>query len=560
MQRGSRAGVKTVVVGASLMALGVAPAYAAETKDEVMREQQAVFAGAPYTTGPAAMTDVEWESAQRIYFDRCAGCHGTLRKGATGPQLLPEKTQQFGTEALTYIIQNGTSGGMPSLGKDGILKPDQVNLMARYIQHDPPPPPERNLATIKETWKLAVPPDKRPTQVEHKYNVDNLFGVVLRDAGKVAIIDGDSKEIVSIVPTGYAVHILRASASGRYFYAIGRDGKTTMIDLWMKEPGVVAEVQPCNDARSVDTSKFEGWEDKMAIVGCYWPPHMALLDGQTLEPLKLIGTRGYTYDTNEFHEEPRVASIVSNRFKPEFVVSVKETGYVWLVDYSDLKNLAVKEIEAERFLHDGGFDATGRYFQVAANMRNKMVVVDTKEGELEAIIDVGTKPHPGRGANWDDPKYGPVTGTTHIGEDVYDVWGSDPDAHPDHAWKVVYKLKTLGSGSLFTKTHPNSQNVWIDHALNPDAKIQQTICAFKKDDMQAKPTCIQVADHGRAVHMEYNKAGDEVWVSVWDKKDAQSEIVVIDDKTLKVKQRIVDPRLVTPTGKWNVYNTVHDVY
>jgi nitrite reductase (NO-forming)/hydroxylamine reductase len=28
----------------------------------------------------------------------------------------------------------------------------------------------------------------------------------------------------------------------------------------------------------------------------------------------------------------------------------------------------------------------------------------------------------------------------------------------------------------------------------------------------------------------------------------------------KVKKVIKDPRLVTPTGKFNVYNTMHDVY
>jgi nitrite reductase (NO-forming)/hydroxylamine reductase len=34
----------------------------------------------------------------------------------------------------------------------------------------------------------------------------------------------------------------------------------------------------------------------------------------------------------------------------------------------------------------------------------------------------------------------------------------------------------------------------------------------------------------------------------------------MDDNTRKVKQVIKDPRLVTPTGKFNVYNTMHDIY
>ncbi|HMQ74149.1 MAG TPA: nitrite reductase, partial [Rubrivivax sp.] len=34
-----------------------------------------------------AMTQAEFEKAREIYFQRCAGCHGVLRKGATGKPL-----------------------------------------------------------------------------------------------------------------------------------------------------------------------------------------------------------------------------------------------------------------------------------------------------------------------------------------------------------------------------------------------------------------------------------------------------------------------------------------
>ena len=64
----------------------------------------------------------------------------------------------------------------------------------------------------------------------------------------------------------------------------------------------------------------------------------------------------------------------------------------------------------------------------------------------------------------------------------------------------------------------------------------------------------------RVVQGEYNKAGDEVWFSVWNSKTQQSAIVVIDDKSRKLKKVIKDKRLVTPTGKFNVFNTKNDVY
>ena len=64
----------------------------------------------------------------------------------------------------------------------------------------------------------------------------------------------------------------------------------------------------------------------------------------------------------------------------------------------------------------------------------------------------------------------------------------------------------------------------------------------------------------RVVQGEYNAAGDEVWFSVWNAKDKPSAIVVVDDKTLELKDVIKDPDLITPTGKFNVYNTRNDIY
>jgi nitrite reductase (NO-forming)/hydroxylamine reductase len=64
----------------------------------------------------------------------------------------------------------------------------------------------------------------------------------------------------------------------------------------------------------------------------------------------------------------------------------------------------------------------------------------------------------------------------------------------------------------------------------------------------------------RAVHPEYSADGKEVWISLWGGKTDQSAIVVYDDATLKVKKVITDPKMITPTGKFNVYNTQHDIY
>ncbi len=530
---------------------------------------------------PAAPTlsKEQMEQGNTIYFQRCAGCHGVLRKGATGKNLEPAWTKKaadgtvteggtlkLGQARLEKIIANGTDGGMVNF--DDILTKDEIKLIATYIQQPPVAPPEWGMKDMTASWKNIVPPEKRPTKQMNNINLSNVFSVTLRDAGEIALIDGDTKKIISRVKTGYAVHISRLSASGRYVYVIGRDGLLSLIDLWMENPGVVAEIKVGLDARSVDTSKFKGFEDKYAIAGSYWPPQYVIMEGETLKPLKVVSTRGITVD-GEYHPEPRVASIVSSTIKPEWVVNIKETGLIQLVDYSDIKNLKTTTIESAKFLHDGGWDSTGRYFLVAANASNKVAVVDTKEGKLAALVDTKKIPHPGRGANFVHPKFGPVWATGHLGADVITLIGTDPAKHPESAWKVVQELKHTGSGNLFVKTHPKSKNLWADAPQNPDKDVAESVAVYDLTNLDKAPEVINVAKLAglpeskaikRVTQPEYNKDGTEVWVSLWAGKTEPSAIVVFDDATRKVKSVITDPKLITPTGKFNVYNTQHDVY
>ncbi|GIX21324.1 MAG: nitrite reductase [Gammaproteobacteria bacterium] len=559
-----------------LLGLLSAGAWAADGKHASPVEK--TYEGAPSAVDPAHakvvkspgapdLTEAEFARAKKIYFERCAGCHGVLRKGATGKPLTPDITQQRGLEYLKAFINFGSPAGMPNWGTSGELSPEDIELMAKYLLHEPPEPPEWGLAEMKATWTVKVPPEQRPKKKLNDYNIDNIFSVTLRDAGQVALIDGDTKKIINVVKTGYAVHISRLSASGRYIYTIGRDAKIDLIDLWMEKPDVVAEIKIGLEARSVETSKYKGYEDRYAIGGAYWPPQYVIMDGATLEPLKIVSTRGMTVDTQEYHPEPRVAAIVASHQHPEFIVNVKETGKILLVDYSDIENLTVTTIPAARFLHDGGWDRSRRYFLTAANKSNKIAVVDSLERRLVRLIDVGSIPHPGRGANFVDPEYGPVWATSHLGDNSVVLIGTDPKRHREHAWQVVRKLQAQGGGSLFIKTHPKSKHLYVDTPLNPVAKISQTVAVFDIERLEDGYTVLPIAEWAelgegpkRVVQPEFNKYGDEVWFSVWNGKDQQSAIVVVDDKTLELKTVIKDPRLVTPTGKFNVHNTVHDVY
>ena len=579
---------RTILWGSAALALGLltAPLYAQDKPKDHADGPAAAYEPSMTTLGQLqveipgrkpddpVMTQEEFQKATQIYFERCAGCHGVLRKGATGKPLTTDITRVNGYEYLQSFITYGSPAGMPNWGTSGELNEADVDLMARYLLLEPPAPPEWGMPEMKNSWKVVVKPEDRPTKQMNSLDLENIMSVTLRDAGQVALIDGNTHEIVSVIDTGYAVHISRISASGRYLMVIGRDGLVNMIDLWMEKPDTVASIKIGIEARSVETSKFEGWEDKLAIAGAYWPPQYVIMDGATLEPLKIVSTRGNIYDEQVYHPEPRVASILASHYKPEFIVNVKETGKILFVDYTDLKNLKTVEIEAERFLHDGGFDSTHRYFLVAANQRGKIAVVDTKEDKLTALIETGGQtPHPGRGANFTHPVFGPVWATSHLGDESVALIGTDPEGHPDQAWKIVDNFYALGGGSLFIKTHPNSQHLYVDAALNPDAEVSSSVAVFDistmtgdtETDPEFKTLPIGewagIADgQPRVVQPEFNKDGTEVWFSVWNAKDKESAIVVVDDKTLELKKVIKDQRLITPTGKFNVLNTQKDIY
>ena len=297
-------------VSALLAELGEAGERVAGERHTGATEGEIRYRGAPSAIRPEetrqltgaggpVLTEAEFGIATQVYFERCAGCHGVLRKGATGKPLTPDLTAEKGTEYLKALITYGSPAGMPNWGTSGDLTEAQIDIMARFLQQEPPAPPEFGMPEMRASWNVLVPPADRPSEPQHDRNIENFMSVTLRDSGQVAIIDGDTKEVVSIVETGYAVHISRVSASGRYVFTIGRDALINMVDLYMDPPATVAQIKVGLEARSVETSKHRDFPDKYAVAGSYWPPQYVIMDGDTLEPLKIVSNRGMTVDTQE---------------------------------------------------------------------------------------------------------------------------------------------------------------------------------------------------------------------------------------------------------------------
>jgi len=84
--------------------------------------------------------------------------------------------------------------------------------------------------------------------------------------------------------------------------------------------------------------------------------------------------------------------------------------------------------------------------------------------------------------------------------------------------------------------------------------FDKDICAISKAT-GTLDRCFTVATNGKAVHFEFNQDGSEVMVSDWAPDGA---VIVLDSTTLTEIRRFTG--LPTPTGKFNVFNTAHDIY
>ena len=84
-------------------------------------------------------------------------------------------------------------------------------------------------------------------------------------------------------------------------------------------------------------------------------------------------------------------------------------------------------------------------------------MVDTKEGKLVALVDAGTTPHPAAAPTSSIRSSARSGQPATSASEMISLIGTDPEKHPQQAWKVVQELKGQGGGSLFIKTHPKSQ-------------------------------------------------------------------------------------------------------
>ena len=109
----------------------------------------------------------------------------------------------------------------------------------------------------------------------------------------------------------------------------------------------------------------------------------------------------------------------------------------------------------------------------------------------------GQDPHPGRGANFTHPKFGPVWSTGHLGDETISLIGTDPVKHKQYAWKEVAKLKGPWWRCAVRQEPPQVQNLWSDAPLNPDPAVSQSIVVYDINNLDKGYKTLPIAS-GRA--------------------------------------------------------------
>ena len=104
-----------------------APVLAQESKEHTT-DAETRYKGAPSTIDPSVSQDMitsegppmtveEFAHGKKIFFERCAGCHGVLCKEATGKPFTTDITRARGDIYLKTFKTYGSPAGMPNWGR-----------------------------------------------------------------------------------------------------------------------------------------------------------------------------------------------------------------------------------------------------------------------------------------------------------------------------------------------------------------------------------------------------------------------------------------------------------
>ena len=482
-----------------------------------------------------------------LYVQHCAACHGADRLGGTGPALIPEALARLNLEAARTVIANGRPATqMP--GFAATITADDISARATYIASPLAQVPSWGVTQIEATRSThPAPPVERPV-----FDADplNLFVVVETGDHHVTILDGDRFEPIHRFASRFALHGgPKFTADGRYVFFASRDGWITKFDLWGLK--VIAEVRAGLNTRNIALSR----DGAHVAVANYLPNTLVLLSARDLHVEKIIEV------ADKDGKRSRVSAVYQAPALNSFIAALKDVAEIWEIAtdpnappvYTGLVHshekgmaealaassglFALRRIAVEEPLDDFFFDQAYRHLLGSARDGKSAAVVNLNVGRVIARVDMPGLPHLGAGISFNH-KGRRVMAAPHLKEAKVSVIDL-------HDWSVVKRIDTAGPG-FFMRSHENARYVFTDVMLG---KSKDTLHVIDKGTLEIVGS-LQPAPGKTAAHVEFDRYGRHILVSVWEK---DGELVVYDANTLSEVKRL---KMSKPSGKYNVYNKI----
>jgi len=461
----------------------------------------------------------------KLYLQQCAACHGPDRLGGMGPALLPENLSHLKKNEAEQVIRKGRPATQMA-GYESLLSDQQIANLTDYIYQPPSHELKWGVTEIRNSREVRHPKNSLPDEPVFEADPLNLFLVVEIGDHHVTVLDGDRMEPIHRFPTRFALHGgPKYSPDGRYVYFGSRDGWITKYDIYNLE--VVAEVRAGINMRNIAVSA----DGEYVMAANYLPHTLVLFDADNLEMLQLIPAE------SNAGESSRVSAVYAAPPRDSFIAALKDIPEAWEIKVEN-SEARIRRMPTDTLLDDFFFDPSYEHLIGAARDGKHGVVIDLDSGKPTAELPLPGMPHLGSGITWEYQGHR-VMATPHFRANAISIIDMD-------TWEVIKTLETAGPG-FFMRSHENSRYAWADVFFGPNS---DKVHVIDKQTLEIVKT-LQPAPGKVAAHVEFDRYGEKLLLSIWDKDGA---VIVYDADTLEELKRIP---MNKPSGKYNVWNKIN---
>lgn len=351
------------------------------------------------------------------------------------------------------------------------------------------------------------------------------LGIIIeRETGSLQVVDTTQrKSLARLEGLGDLSHASAVfSRDARYAYIFGRDGGLTKVDVLCGR--LVKRIMQGGNSIGGAISQ----DGSLIAVSNYEPGGVKIFSAADLSLIADLPATPIPGGKNS-----KTVGIVDAPGQ-RFVVSLYDTGEIWLLDMQDPKKPGIQKFTGVGKLpYDALITPDSRYYIAGLFGEDGLALLDLwhPENKVQRIMD-----HYGKGA-----EALPVYKMPHM--EGWTVAGGRAllPAVGHHEvlvastkdWTEQAKIKVQGQ-PIFVVSRPDGRQAWVNFAT-PDNDTIQVI------DMETLSVVKTLKPGKGALHMEFTPRGEAVWLSVRD----TDQVLVYDTTTFEI---ITQLPAVKPSG------------